>query len=213
LPTGKWKTEWGFFLPAKSTPDDSSSLTVDCFLCHAAKIDTLHHRFSPALDEDTQLVDADIKKMTDAMIDRILSDVDEMLQPFYELNAERAHEVVATMLDPRFACGSIVLDTITATIGNKDATLRMSASLVKQYRADVLINMLVNMDNTIEAAKHTPCADKESGVVASIGTVNDVDFMQMVDETHDTMAVEEREWDHRMMLVEDEWARYVIAAA
>jgi hypothetical protein len=28
-------------------------------------------------------LNADIKKMTDAMIDRILSDVDEMLQPFY----------------------------------------------------------------------------------------------------------------------------------
>jgi hypothetical protein len=157
-------------------------------------------------------LDADIKKMIDAMIDRILSDVDEMLQPFYEFSAERAHEVVATMLDPRLGGGSIVLDTITATTGNKDAAIRMVAALVKQYRGDVLINMLVNMDNTIEAATHTPCADKEGGAVASIGTVNDVDFMHMADETHDAMAVEERERDHRMMLVEDEWARYVTAA-
>jgi hypothetical protein len=74
--------------------------------------------------------------------------------------------------------------------------------------------MLVNMDNIIEAAKHTPCADKEGGAVASIGTVNDVDFMQIIaDVTHDTMAVEERERDYRRMLVEDEWARYVIAVA
>jgi hypothetical protein len=64
--------------------------------------------------------------------------------------------------------------------------------------------MLVNMDNTIEAAKHTPCVDKEGGALASIGIVNDVDFMHMADETHDTMAVEERERDHRRMLVEDE---------
>jgi hypothetical protein len=111
LPIGKRKTEWEFFVPAKSTPDDSSSLTVGCFSCHAAKIDTLHHRFPPALDEETQVV------------------------------------------------------------------------------------------------------DKEGGAVASIGIVNDVDFMQMADETHDTMAVEERERDHRKMLVEDEWARYVTAAA
>jgi hypothetical protein len=111
------------------------------------------------------------------------------------------------MLDPRLAGGSIVLNTTTATTGNKDAAMRMAATLVKQCRADVLINMLVNMDSTIEAAKHTPCASKEGGAVASIGTVNDVNFMQMADETHDTMAVEEREWDHRRMLVEDEWAR------
>jgi hypothetical protein len=117
------------------------------------------------------------------------------------------------MLDSRLASGSIVLDIITATSGNKDAAMRMAASLVKQYRADVLINMFVNMDNTIEASKHTPCADKEGGVVASIGTVNDVDFMHMADDTHDTMAVKEGERDHRRMLVEDEWARYVNAAA
>jgi hypothetical protein len=149
------------------------------------------------------MLDADIKKMTDAMIDRILNDVDEMLQPFHEFNPERAHEVVATILDPRLAGGFIVLDIITATTGNKDATMRMAAVLVKQYRDDVLINMLVNMDNTIVAAKHTPCADKECGAVASIGTMNGVDFMQMADETHNTMAVEERERDHRRMLVED----------
>jgi hypothetical protein len=56
-------------------------------------------------------------------------------------------------------------------------------------------------------------ADKEGRDVASIGTVNDVDFMQMADETHNTMAVEERERNHRRMLVEDDWARYVTAAA
>jgi hypothetical protein len=69
------------------------------------------------------------------------------------------------------------------------------------------------MDNTIEAAKQNPCGDKEGRAIASIGTVNDVDFMEMAHETHDTMAVEERERDHRRMFVEDEWARYVIAAA
>jgi hypothetical protein len=77
----------------------------------------------------------------------------------------------------------------------------------------VLINMLVNMDNTFEAAKHTPCAEKEGGAVASIGTMNDVDFMQMADETHDTMAVKEREREHRRMWVEDEWTRHVTPAA
>jgi hypothetical protein len=91
--------------------------------------------------------------------------------------------------------------------------MRMAATLVKQYRADVLISMPVNMDNTTEAARHLPCADKEGGAVASIGNVNDVDFMQMADEMHDTMVVEERERDPRRMLVEDELARYVTAAA
>jgi hypothetical protein len=32
-------------------------------------------------------LDVDIKKMTDAIIDRILSNVDDILQPFYEFNA------------------------------------------------------------------------------------------------------------------------------
>jgi hypothetical protein len=75
--------------------------------------------------------DVDIKKMTYAMVDRILSNVDEMLQPLYEFNAQRAHEVVATMLDPRLVGGSVVLDTITATIGNKDEAMSMAAALVK----------------------------------------------------------------------------------
>jgi hypothetical protein len=73
--------------------------------------------------------------------------------------------------------------------------------------------MLVDMDNSIEATKHTLCADKEGGAVASIGTVNAVDFMHMADETHDTMAVDERERDHHRMLVENEWPPYVTTAA
>jgi hypothetical protein len=219
LPTWKWKTEWGFFVPAKSTLDDSSSLTIDCFLCHTAKIDTLHHRSPPALDEETQLVDDDVAFWAPA-IPRTKEGLEAKHIDPRDAAALLCIQCTASsrgcgnyMLDPRLAGGSIVLNAINATTGNKDAAMRMAAALTKQFRVDVLINILVNMDNNIEAAKHIPCADKEGGTVASIGIVNDVDFMQMADETHDTMAVEERERDHRRMLVEDEWARYVTAAA
>eukprot|EP00873_Tetraselmis_striata_P008753 jgi/Tetstr1/429017/TSEL_018982.t1 len=53
------------------------------------------------------------------MIDRILTYADSMLDPFFQYNTERAHEVVVTMMDLRLVGGKIFVDANAAKLGDQ----------------------------------------------------------------------------------------------
>eukprot|EP00873_Tetraselmis_striata_P041263 jgi/Tetstr1/461527/TSEL_006633.t1 len=84
-------------------------------------------------DAEAITLDVDIKKMTVAKIDRIRTDVDSMLDPFFPYNTERANEVVATMMDLLLVGGKISVDANAAKLGDQAHAIRIATGLINQY--------------------------------------------------------------------------------
>eukprot|EP00873_Tetraselmis_striata_P037404 jgi/Tetstr1/457668/TSEL_044215.t1 len=160
------------------------------------------------------LLNDDIKEMTDAMITRILEDVDDMLAPFYVFDQSRGHEVMATMLDPRLVGGVLFVDALAAKHGDRAAARSVAIMLIKQYKDDVLLEALLTLHRTMEEAKQA-AGDAEraagDGGTARDEAEDDLDLMR--DEEPDEGALELMAEDNRKHMVEAEWSRYLTKAS
>eukprot|EP00873_Tetraselmis_striata_P045787 jgi/Tetstr1/466051/TSEL_010638.t1 len=156
----------------------------------------------------------DIKEMTDAMITRILEDVDDMLAPFYVFDQSRGHEVMATMLDPRLVGGVVFVDALAAKHGDRAAARSDAIMLIKQYKDDVLLEALLTLHRTMEEAKQAAGdAERAAGDGGTAGDEAEDDLDLMRDEEPDEGALELMAEDNRKHMVEAEWSRYLTKAS
>eukprot|EP00873_Tetraselmis_striata_P029455 jgi/Tetstr1/449719/TSEL_036787.t2 len=170
-------------------------------------------RTEPALTEYALLND-DIKEMTDAMITRILEDVDDMLAPFYVFDKSRGHEVMATMLDPCLVGGVVFVDALAAKHGDRAAARSDAIMLIKQYKDDVLLEALLTMHRTMEEAKQAAGdAERAAGDGGTAGDEAEDALDLMRDGEPDEGALELMAEDNRKRMVEAEWSRYLTKAS
>eukprot|EP00873_Tetraselmis_striata_P017127 jgi/Tetstr1/437391/TSEL_026075.t2 len=160
------------------------------------------------------LLNDDIKEMTDAMITRILEDVDDMLAPFYVFDQSRGHEVMATMLDPRLVGGVVFVDALAAKYGDRAAARSDAIMLIKQYKDDVLLEALLTLHRTMEEAKQAVGdAERAAGDGGTAGDEAEDDLDLMRDEEPDEGALELMAEDNMKHMVEAEWSRYLTKAS
>eukprot|EP00873_Tetraselmis_striata_P017623 jgi/Tetstr1/437887/TSEL_002840.t1 len=93
----------------------------------------------------------DLKTHSDAMIDPILSEVNNMMAPFRTFDHDRRHEVLAKLVDPRFCLGDIFV--LAARDEEERARRRSSKALMRRYKTEALLPTLLELKLHMEREK------------------------------------------------------------
>eukprot|EP00873_Tetraselmis_striata_P029194 jgi/Tetstr1/449458/TSEL_036553.t1 len=102
-------------------------------------------------DDGDEQFNSDLKTQSDAMIDPILSEVNNMMTPFRTFDHDRRHELLATLVDPRFCLGDIFL--LAARDEGERARRRSSKALMRRYKTEALLPTLLELKLHMEREK------------------------------------------------------------
>jgi hypothetical protein len=76
------------------------------------------------------------------MTNRILTDLDAMMAPFVECDESRGHEVMATLLDPRFCLGEIFTIANIGTCTEERNCGRAAKVVMREHEVKMLLPAL-----------------------------------------------------------------------